>query len=126
MLLNTLQDTIEHNLQKKYNSRFSKEIISNFIQVVSMFDKEGCMSIYKISEYLKISETDSFILLSQLVKLNYLRPMYKIYCPKCHFTSKHIYSIEELGDSLICEECEHTVIDHENLLKYLTLMFQVI
>lgn len=126
MLSSTLQSILNQNLQKKYPNRYSFEIIDKFLKLISLFDKEACISLSQIAENLKTSDSDSFILLSELVKLNYLKAVYKVYCPKCGHSSKNLYTIEELSDFLICEECEHTIIDNKNILKYIILMFQVI
>ena len=126
MLSSILQNTLKTNLEKKYPNRYSLDILEKFIKIISYFDKGGCITINQISDNLKITKADAMLLLAELTKLNYLKPVYKIYCPECNHTSKDFYEMKELSEFLICEECEHPIVDEKNLLKYLTLLFQVI
>lgn len=123
MLSNTLEITLRKKLK---NKEYPRKLIDKLIIKINYFKTNAYLNPYSISDDLDISEEETFMLLTELVKIGIIKQVYKVLCPDCKHCSRDTF--EELIDIkqyLECEKCGHEIID-ENLFKYVILLYKVI
>lgn len=51
---------------------------------------------------------EAYNLLDQIENLNIIAKAFEVYCPRCHkYTGDIYYSLNNIPDNFICENCDH-------------------
>lgn len=122
MLSETLQKEIIGYLKKK--NKFNFEISEEFVKKIATYSKNAIINPYKIIDDLELDEKIAKNLFFELVSLEVLELVYKVYCKECNKMSTNTYSdIEEITKEFYCEKCKNDI-DIENK-KNIRVFFRV-
>ncbi|MEK4908372.1 hypothetical protein CHH62_17060 [Niallia circulans] len=106
MLPNTLSTIKTNILDKKLNEKKSEKLI----EILKRFEPKRNRYIYPglIIRKLGISTKETYNILNEIEKLNYIEKVYEVFCPNCKQSTGEIYtSLNDIPDETFCEECNY-------------------
>ncbi|GEM_PF-3954608 len=92
------------------------------VEILSYYQKNSYLYPGTIQRHTGASLDESYIFLKELEKIGILEKAYEVICPNCNGTLDIYDSLNEIPDSIICNNCDHEF----HPFNYALVIFKVI